>query len=164
MTKLQLQYHTFPLLLSPRTSKITQSGQSTNQGRPEGGGGARDFWGLFFCASNTRIRRFFRFCTFFGGVCLIRGCVLYAQIYGISVILETILPGNLKCLNQSVLSIIMSTDLFLCSVGGSMPVIFTYFCEFQPKHKRGSMISLLATFWMTGNIVAAGEQSNLYFH
>ena len=36
-----------------------------------------------------------------------------------------------------------------------MPVIFTYYCEFQPKDKRGSMISLLATFWMTGNIVAA---------
>ena len=72
MTKLQLQSHTFPLLLSPRTSKITQS---TNQGRPEGGGGgARDFWGLFFCASNTRIRHFFRFCTFFGG------CVLYVGV------------------------------------------------------------------------------------
>ena len=36
-----------------------------------------------------------------------------------------------------------------------MPVIFTYYCEFQPKEKRGSMISLLATFWMAGNIVAA---------
>ncbi|KAK6178546.1 hypothetical protein SNE40_013313 [Patella caerulea] len=41
-------------------------------------------------------------------------------------------------------------------VGGSIPVIFTYFVEFQPKNKRGSMISLLATFWMGGNILAAG--------
>uniref|UniRef100_X1ZMR5 Major facilitator superfamily (MFS) profile domain-containing protein n=1 Tax=Capitella teleta TaxID=283909 RepID=X1ZMR5_CAPTE len=41
-------------------------------------------------------------------------------------------------------------------VGGSMPVIFSYYCEFQPKEKRGSMISLLATFWMCGNIAAAG--------
>lgn len=37
-----------------------------------------------------------------------------------------------------------------------MPVIFSYFTEFQPKDKRGSMIVLLATFWMCGNIIAAG--------
>ncbi|PVD36562.1 hypothetical protein C0Q70_03547 [Pomacea canaliculata] len=41
-------------------------------------------------------------------------------------------------------------------VGGSMPVIFTYFTEFQAKTRRGSMISVLATFWMGGNILAAG--------
>ncbi|XP_064645752.1 synaptic vesicle glycoprotein 2C-like isoform X2 [Lineus longissimus] len=41
-------------------------------------------------------------------------------------------------------------------VGGSVPVIFSYFVEFQPKDRRGRMISLLATFWMGGNIIAAG--------
>ncbi|XP_048769762.1 synaptic vesicle glycoprotein 2C-like [Ostrea edulis] len=41
-------------------------------------------------------------------------------------------------------------------VGGSIPVIFSYFTEFQPKEKRGKMISALATFWMFGNIIAAG--------
>uniref|UniRef100_A0AAY4DKR4 Major facilitator superfamily (MFS) profile domain-containing protein n=1 Tax=Denticeps clupeoides TaxID=299321 RepID=A0AAY4DKR4_9TELE len=41
-------------------------------------------------------------------------------------------------------------------VGGSMPVIFSYFSEFQPHLKRGAMISALATFWMAGNILAAG--------
>ncbi|KAL5009488.1 hypothetical protein ScPMuIL_011793 [Solemya velum] len=41
-------------------------------------------------------------------------------------------------------------------VGGSIPVIFSYFTEFQHKSKRGMMISVLATFWMFGNIVAAG--------
>ncbi|XP_061193561.1 synaptic vesicle glycoprotein 2C-like [Saccostrea echinata] len=41
-------------------------------------------------------------------------------------------------------------------VGGSIPVIFSYFTEFQPKDKRGRMISALATFWMFGNIIAAG--------
>jgi len=40
-------------------------------------------------------------------------------------------------------------------VGGSLPVVFAYFTEFQPKERRGSMISLLATFWMSGNIIAA---------
>uniref|UniRef100_UPI0037E8BFAB synaptic vesicle glycoprotein 2B n=1 Tax=Semicossyphus pulcher TaxID=241346 RepID=UPI0037E8BFAB len=41
-------------------------------------------------------------------------------------------------------------------VGGSIPVIFSYFSEFMPRLKRGTMISALATFWMAGNIVAAG--------
>ncbi|XP_052810133.1 synaptic vesicle glycoprotein 2A-like isoform X2 [Mya arenaria] len=41
-------------------------------------------------------------------------------------------------------------------VGGSIPVIFSYFTEFLPKFRRGAMISALATFWMMGNIIAAG--------
>ncbi|KAG9341174.1 hypothetical protein JZ751_019613 [Albula glossodonta] len=41
-------------------------------------------------------------------------------------------------------------------VGGSIPVIFSYFSEFQPRTRRGAMISALATFWMAGNILAAG--------
>ena len=44
----------------------------------------------------------------------------------------------------------------LRSAGGSLPVCFSYFSEFQPNHRRGAMISALATFWMAGNIVAAG--------
>ncbi|XP_077373687.1 synaptic vesicle glycoprotein 2C isoform X3 [Festucalex cinctus] len=41
-------------------------------------------------------------------------------------------------------------------VGGSIPVIFSYFSEFMPRLRRGTMISALATFWMAGNILAAG--------
>ncbi|XP_015199277.2 synaptic vesicle glycoprotein 2C isoform X1 [Lepisosteus oculatus] len=41
-------------------------------------------------------------------------------------------------------------------VGGSIPVIFSYFSEFQARTRRGVMISALATFWMAGNILAAG--------
>ncbi|XP_075248752.1 synaptic vesicle glycoprotein 2C-like isoform X2 [Convolutriloba macropyga] len=40
-------------------------------------------------------------------------------------------------------------------VGGSIPVVFSYFAEFQPKQHRGKMISVVAFFWMCGNIVAA---------
>ena len=40
--------------------------------------------------------------------------------------------------------------------GGSLPVVFSYFSEFMPNKHRGKMISGLATFWMAGNIVAAG--------
>ena len=42
-------------------------------------------------------------------------------------------------------------------VGGSMPVVFTYYTEWQHKARRGAMVSLLATFWMGGNIVAASK-------
>ncbi|XP_058501371.1 synaptic vesicle glycoprotein 2B [Solea solea] len=41
-------------------------------------------------------------------------------------------------------------------VGGSIPVVFSYFSEFMPRRRRGTMISALATFWMAGNILAAG--------
>lgn len=43
-----------------------------------------------------------------------------------------------------------------CRVGGSIPVIYSYFTEFMPRLRRGAMISALATFWMAGNILAAG--------
>ena len=46
-------------------------------------------------------------------------------------------------------------------VGGSIPVIFSYYTEFLPKFRRGGMISALATFWMTGNIIAAGNKDIL---
>lgn len=48
--------------------------------------------------------------------------------------------------------------LLLCRVGGSIPVIFSYFSEFMPRLRRGAMISALATFWMAGNILAAGAK------
>ncbi|XP_074643760.1 synaptic vesicle glycoprotein 2C-like isoform X2 [Tubulanus polymorphus] len=41
-------------------------------------------------------------------------------------------------------------------VGGSLPVVFSYFVEFQPKSRRGSMVSALATFWMSGSMIAPG--------
>jgi len=41
-------------------------------------------------------------------------------------------------------------------IGGSIPVTWSYFAEFQPKDRRGSMLSFLAAFWMIGNLVVAG--------
>ena len=49
------------------------------------------------------------------------------------------------------------TGRYLFRAGGSLPVCFSYFSEFQPKEKRGAMISALATSWMAGNIFAAGK-------
>mgnify|MGYP001141492955 CR=1 FL=1 len=41
-------------------------------------------------------------------------------------------------------------------VGGSIPVVFTYFAEFLPAKNRGRYIIFLASFWMLGAIFTAG--------
>lgn len=41
------------------------------------------------------------------------------------------------------------------ALGGSGPVIWSYFAEFQPKNKRGSMLSSMAAFWTLGNLFVA---------
>jgi len=41
-------------------------------------------------------------------------------------------------------------------VGGSIPVVWSYFAEFQPSGRRGAALSVLASFWMVGNVVVAG--------
>jgi len=41
------------------------------------------------------------------------------------------------------------------SVGGSIPIVWSYFGEFQPKRRRGNMLSALAAFWMVGNVTVA---------
>jgi len=41
-------------------------------------------------------------------------------------------------------------------VGGSIPLVWTYFGEFQCKSRRGRMLSALAAFWMIGNVTVAG--------
>ncbi|KAK7605429.1 hypothetical protein V9T40_007287 [Parthenolecanium corni] len=43
----------------------------------------------------------------------------------------------------------------VCRLGGSGPVIWSYFAEFQPKQKRGSMLSSMAAFWTLGNLFVA---------
>uniref|UniRef100_A0ABM0MUI8 Synaptic vesicle glycoprotein 2C-like n=1 Tax=Saccoglossus kowalevskii TaxID=10224 RepID=A0ABM0MUI8_SACKO len=41
-------------------------------------------------------------------------------------------------------------------VGGTMPVLCSYFIEFQPKNHRGSMLAALSMFWIFGNVLTAG--------
>eukprot|EP00042_Codosiga_hollandica_P040885 m.357899 g.357899 ORF g.357899 m.357899 type:complete len:556 (+) comp55978_c1_seq1:140-1807(+) len=40
-------------------------------------------------------------------------------------------------------------------VGGSIPVIFTFYSEILPKETRGKLMVILAAFWMVGTIVIA---------
>ena len=41
------------------------------------------------------------------------------------------------------------------SVGGSLPVVFSYFCEFFSRKTRGPFVIVLAGFWTVGQIFAA---------
>ncbi|XP_076309058.1 synaptic vesicle glycoprotein 2C-like isoform X5 [Tachypleus tridentatus] len=52
----------------------------------------------------------------------------------------------------------LSAIIFIvcCSVGGSIPVVWSYFAEFQTEESRPHQMCLLASFWMVGNIVTAG--------
>ncbi|XP_063230490.1 synaptic vesicle glycoprotein 2B isoform X2 [Bacillus rossius redtenbacheri] len=67
---------------------------------------------------------------------------------------------NALCIVASSFS--QSYELFMffrflngAALGGSGPVIWSYFAEFQPKSKRGSMLSFMAAFWTLGNLFVA---------
>lgn len=66
------------------------------------------------------------------------------------------LGGFLSSMSQVFWLFLIMRFISGIGVGGSLPVIFSYYTEFLPKHHRGSLISVLATFWMMGNIIAAG--------
>ncbi|XP_045111770.1 synaptic vesicle glycoprotein 2B-like isoform X2 [Portunus trituberculatus] len=40
-------------------------------------------------------------------------------------------------------------------VGGSIPLVWAYISEFQPPSKRGRALSIIASFWMVGNVLVA---------
>ena len=47
------------------------------------------------------------------------------------------------------------THTHTCSVGGSLPVAFSYFCEFFSRKTRGPFVIILASFWTIGQVFAA---------
>jgi MFS family permease len=52
----------------------------------------------------------------------------------------------------------------LCnSVGGSIPVVWSYFAEFLPVAARGTMMVFMAMFWMIGSLIIAGMVM-LHYH
>uniref|UniRef100_H2Z8T0 Major facilitator superfamily (MFS) profile domain-containing protein n=1 Tax=Ciona savignyi TaxID=51511 RepID=H2Z8T0_CIOSA len=64
--------------------------------------------------------------------------------------------GAFSALSRNYITLLALRFISGIGAGGSLPVVFSYFSEFQPNNKRGSMISALATSWMTGNVIAAG--------
>lgn len=64
--------------------------------------------------------------------------------------------GALSCVAPTFWLFLLLRFISGLGVGGSVPVIFSYFAEFMPRLRRGAMISALAAFWMAGNILTAG--------
>ena len=52
---------------------------------------------------------------------------------------------------------LLHTAFFVCyhRVGGSIPVIFSYFSEFFSKKRRGPFIIILSMFWTVGQVYTA---------
>lgn len=42
-----------------------------------------------------------------------------------------------------------------CRIGGSIPIVFSYYSEFLSQEKRGEHLSWLCMFWMIGGIYAS---------
>jgi len=45
--------------------------------------------------------------------------------------------------------------LLFSRVGGSLPVAFSYFCEFFSKRTKGPFVIVLAGFWIIGSVFAS---------
>lgn len=54
--------------------------------------------------------------------------------------------GVFSAFARSFFSLLVFRFLSGLGVGGSIPVIFTYFCEFLPSDKRGSYMVILARY------------------
>lgn len=44
---------------------------------------------------------------------------------------------------------------FIGRIGGSIPIVFSYYSEFLAQEKRGEHLSWLCMFWMIGGIYAS---------
>ncbi|KAG1663264.1 Synaptic vesicle glycoprotein 2B [Nymphon striatum] len=64
--------------------------------------------------------------------------------------------GGLSGLAQSFGPFLLMRFISGLGVGGSIPLVWSYFAEFQPNKQRASQMCLLAGFWMVGNIVTSG--------
>jgi len=77
-----------------------------------------------------------------------RNCLMYAMILNA-------LAGAGSGLAQEFYTFLIMRFISGVGVGGSIPVVWTYFAEFQPYTKRGGALSFLASFWMIGNVSVA---------
>ena len=65
--------------------------------------------------------------------------------------------GFFSSLSQDFYLFILLRFLSGVGVGGSIPVVWTYYAEFQPSSRRGAALSVLASFWMIGNLTVAAS-------
>jgi len=74
----------------------------------------------------------------------------------INSLLVAAIAGACSSLAQEFYAFLVLRFISGVGVGGSIPLVWSYFAEFQPSNKRGGALSFLATFWMIGNVVVAG--------
>lgn len=63
--------------------------------------------------------------------------------------------GGVSALSPNYISFLVFRFCSGVGVGGSVPVVFAYFCEFFTKRKRGPFVIVLATFWALGSVYAS---------
>jgi len=74
----------------------------------------------------------------------------------INAMLVNAIAGFLSSLSQEFYVFLLLRFISGVGVGGSIPVVWSYFAEFQPSPRRGAALSFLASFWMVGNLTVAG--------
>ena len=74
----------------------------------------------------------------------------------INAMLVNAVAGLLSSFSQEFPSFLLMRFLSGVGVGGSIPVVWSYYAEFQPSSRRGAALSVLASFWMVGNLTVAG--------
>lgn len=94
----------------------------------------------------------------FGGM-MIGGYIwgTFSDIYGrkymlMSALIFNAFFGILCGLSQTLWLLLLFRFMSGVGVGGSVPIVWSYFAEFMPKNIRGRMICLLASSWMVGNL------------
>ena len=74
----------------------------------------------------------------------------------INAMLVNAIAGFMSSFSQDYFFFMVFRFLSGVGVGGSIPVVWTYYAEFQPSSRRGGALSVLASFWMIGNLTVAG--------
>eukprot|EP00092_Neocalanus_flemingeri_P032628 GFUD01035489.1.p1 GENE.GFUD01035489.1~~GFUD01035489.1.p1 ORF type:complete len:574 (-),score=164.16 GFUD01035489.1:136-1857(-) len=84
------------------------------------------------------------------------GDTLGRRIVLINAMLVNAAAGFFSSFSQGYYIFLVLRFLSGVGVGGSIPVVWSYYAEFQPSAKRGAALSVLASFWMVGNVTVAG--------
>ena len=72
----------------------------------------------------------------------------------INAMMVNTVAGLLSSFSQDFYWFMLLRFLSGVGVGGSIPVVWTYYAEFQPSARRGEALSILASFWMIGRLIS----------
>uniref|UniRef100_A0A6A7G016 Synaptic vesicle glycoprotein 2B n=1 Tax=Hirondellea gigas TaxID=1518452 RepID=A0A6A7G016_9CRUS len=70
-------------------------------------------------------------------------------------LLVNAVAGLLSSLMQEYTGFLVMRFISGLGVGGSIPLVWAYVSEFQPPQYRGRALSIVASFWMVGNVLVA---------